>query len=152
MVWRLAQDHVAKDLISAIKSKNISALVRVGKNDELIIKQVMDAGADGIIVPMVNNSKDAQNAVNFVKYPPEGLRGVGLSQAQNYGIGFEEYKEWLKSESVIIAQIERFNFILWVVRLLIMVLIFVWYTFANRFRFKNPFSFRFISFFLNFQF
>lgn len=96
-----------QELIMAIQSKGVTALVRVGSNDELMIKQVMDAGADGIIIPMVCTKADAERAVKAVKYPPMGIRGVGLARAQNYGIGFEEYKNWLKKESVIIAQIEH---------------------------------------------
>lgn len=94
-------------LISTIQSKDIAALVRVSKNDEVIIKHVMDAGADGVIVPMVNNKADAIKAVEYTKYPPVGKRGVGLSRAQVYGTAFEEYKEWLNSYAVIIAQIEH---------------------------------------------
>ena len=97
----------SQELILAIKSTGATSLVRVGLNDDLIIKQVMDAGADGVIVPMVCSKKDAERAVNAVKYPPNGNRGVGLARAQNYGLGFEEYKNWLKKDSVVIAQIEH---------------------------------------------
>lgn len=94
-------------LISTIQSKDIAALVRVSKNEEVTIKHVMDAGADGIIVPMVCNKSDAEKAVEYVKYPPIGKRGVGLSRAQNYGLGFEDYKKWLNESALIIAQIEH---------------------------------------------
>ncbi len=94
-------------LISTIQSKNIAALVRVSKNEEVVIKQVLDAGADGVIVPMINSKEDALKAIKYVKYPPEGKRGVGLSRAQNYGVGFEKYKTWLHESVVIIAQIEH---------------------------------------------
>jgi 2-dehydro-3-deoxyglucarate aldolase len=97
----------AQELILTIQSKDMVALVRVGKNDELIIKQVMDAGADGVIVPMVCSKKDAERAVASVKYPPFGKRGVGLARAQNYGINFDKYKEWLSNESIVIIQIEH---------------------------------------------
>ena len=97
----------AQELILAIKSKDIKALVRVGRNDELIIKRVMDSGADGVIVPMVNSEEDAKRAVAAVKYPPNGNRGVGLARAQNYGIDFDNYRKWLINESVVIAQIEH---------------------------------------------
>jgi len=99
----------AQELILAIQSSKMDALVRVGANDELLIKRVMDSGADGVIVPMVNSKNDVEKAINSVKYPPMGTRGVGLSRAQNYGIGFEEYKEWLRDMSVIIAQIEHID-------------------------------------------
>jgi 2-dehydro-3-deoxyglucarate aldolase len=99
----------AQQLIAAIQARQIAALVRVGKNDELIIKRVMDAGADGVIVPMVNSLSQAREAVSYVKYPPKGRRGVGLARAQKYGTGFDEYKQWLEKESVIVAQIEHID-------------------------------------------
>lgn len=94
-------------LIQSIQSRAVAALVRVSKNEEVVIKHVLDAGADGIIVPRVNNRKDAQRAVEYAKYPPTGKRGVGLSRAQNYGVGFEYYKKWVEEHLVIIAQIEH---------------------------------------------
>ncbi|HNQ68843.1 MAG TPA: aldolase/citrate lyase family protein [Bacteroidales bacterium] len=98
---------MVQNLISTIQSKNIAALVRVSKNEEVVIKHVLDAGADGIIVPMINTAEEAQKAVEYAKYPPIGKRGVGLSRAQNYGLGFNDYKEWVKNDLVIIAQIEH---------------------------------------------
>ncbi len=101
--------ETAQTLIATTKSCGLSSLVRVGKNDELIIKRVMDSGADGVIVPMVNTKDDAIKAVSYVKYPPVGRRGVGLARAQEYGIGFEKYKNWLNDSSVIIAQVEHID-------------------------------------------
>lgn len=99
----------AQQLMMAIQSKGIKAFVRVGENNQRIIKRVLDAGADGIIVPSVNSVSDAVKAVNAVKYPPFGTRGVGLARAQAYGFGFEEYKENKAKEIVLIAQIEHIN-------------------------------------------
>ena len=99
----------AMNLIGHIQGNGMNALVRVSKNEEVIIKRVLDAGADGIIVPMVRNKEDAQKAVDFVKYPPIGKRGVGLNRAQKYGTAFNEYKKWVKEEVVIIAQIEHID-------------------------------------------
>ena len=42
-----------------------------------------------------------------MKYPPAGKRGVGLARAQDFGVGFENYKKWLEHEAVVIAQIEH---------------------------------------------
>jgi len=96
-------------LISTIQAHNMKALVRVSKNEEVVIKRVLDMGADGIIVPMVCSKEDAIAAVNYAKYPPFGKRGVGLNRAQKYGTKFEEYKKWVDEELVIIAQIEHIN-------------------------------------------
>ena len=99
--------ETAQNLISHIQANKMEALVRVSKNDEVIIKRVMDAGANGVIVPMIKNAEEAKEAVSYVKYPPFGKRGVGLSRAQHYGIAFDTYKDWVQEESVVIAQIEH---------------------------------------------
>jgi len=99
----------ALNLIAHIQSFGKKALVRVSKNEEVAIKRVMDAGADGVIIPMVKSGSDAKRAVEFVKYPPKGKRGIGLARAQKYGSGFEQYKEWLNNNVVIIAQIEHID-------------------------------------------
>jgi len=67
----------------------------------------MDAGAHGVIVPMVNSPQEAKNAVSAVNYPPIGNRGVGLARAQGYGSSFDDYKKWLAEESIVIVQIEH---------------------------------------------
>ncbi|HKZ43281.1 MAG TPA: aldolase/citrate lyase family protein, partial [Candidatus Hodarchaeales archaeon] len=83
--------HEAEQMILAVQSKGLTAFVRVGENSPVIIKRVLDAGADGVIVPMVCSKEDALRAVEASKYPPSGRRGVGLARAQKYGFGFEEY-------------------------------------------------------------
>ena len=95
------------NLVGHIQGNGMQALVRVSKNEEVVIKRVLDAGADGVIVPMIKNKEDAIEAVNYVKYPPLGKRGVGLNRAQKYGTAFPTYQDWVKNEVVIIAQIEH---------------------------------------------
>lgn len=98
---------LAQELIRVIDLCNVPALVRVGHNQPNLIKRVMDAGATGVIVPMVNSRAEAEQAVASVKYPPHGFRGVGLARAQKYGVGFEEYKAWNQEHSVVIVQVEH---------------------------------------------
>ena len=97
----------AQQLIMAIQSKGIKAYVRVGENNTRIIKRILDAGADGIIVPSVNSAAEALKAVKSVKYPPLGTRGVGLARAQSYGFGFENYRDVIAKEIKLIVQIEH---------------------------------------------
>ena len=99
----------AKQLIMAIQSKGVRAFVRVGENNTRIIKRILDAGADGIIVPSVNNLKEAKAAVDAFKYPPFGKRGVGLSRAQGYGFSFESYRDHASNNLTLILQIEHIN-------------------------------------------
>ena len=97
----------AEEMIRVIQLCGIPALVRVGENNAYLIKRVMDSGASGVIVPMVNTPEEARQAVKAVKYPPEGQRGVGLARAQGYGTLFEEYQRWVAEESTVIVQIEH---------------------------------------------
>ena len=97
----------AQLLIMAIQGKGLKAFVRVGENNTRIIKRVLDAGADGIIVPSVNSAAEAIKAVNAIKYPPIGTRGVGLARAQDYGFGFQYYKDVTAKEIKLIVQIEH---------------------------------------------
>lgn len=99
--------HQAEQLIQVIELAGCVPLVRVGTNDANLIKRVMDAGAHGVIVPMVNSEEDAERAVGSVKYPPQGFRGVGLARAQSYGADFEGYRRWNETESIVIVQVEH---------------------------------------------
>ncbi|SDM36533.1 HpcH/HpaI aldolase family protein [Microbacterium azadirachtae] len=61
----------------------ITPLVRVPWNDPVIIKQVLDLGAQNLIVPMVSSAEEARAAVAATRYPPEGVRGVGSALARS---------------------------------------------------------------------
>lgn len=97
----------AQQLIRIINLYGIIPLVRVGENNANLIKRVMDSGAHGVIVPMVNTKEDALKAIDAVKYPPMGKRGVGISRAQGYGLEFDKYKDWVNKNSIVVVQIEH---------------------------------------------
>jgi 2-dehydro-3-deoxyglucarate aldolase len=98
-----------RNLIGHIQGNGMQALVRVYENEEVIIKRVLDAGADGIIVPMIKSKAEAVELMRYVKYPPIGKRGVGLNRAQKYGTAFNSYLDWVKNEIVVIPQIEHID-------------------------------------------
>ena len=99
----------AGELIRVIDLLNVAPLVRLTSNDSNQIKRVMDAGAHGIIVPMVNSAEDASKAVAATRNAPDGIRGVGLARAQGYGPRFGEYLGWQKAGPVVIVQIEHID-------------------------------------------
>lgn len=101
--------EIAQQLILAIEGCGVIPLVRIGENNANLIKRVMDAGAYGVIVPMINSKQEAEAAVRAVKYPPVGKRGVGLARAQGYGEKFDEYAATVNDESVVIVQIEHID-------------------------------------------
>jgi len=98
---------VAGDLIRIIDLCGVAPLVRLTSNDPDQIKRVMDAGAHGIVVPMVNSAVEAARAVAATRYAPQGSRGVGLGRAQGYGVSYQDYLEWQRDGPVVIVQIEH---------------------------------------------
>lgn len=106
-------EHTAIDvsevlrLLIAIDGRGVVPLVRLAGIDPVQAKAVMDSGAGGVLVPMVNSKADAALAVASVKYPPLGSRGVGLARAQGYGAAFADYMARANDESLVIVQIEH---------------------------------------------
>jgi 2-keto-3-deoxy-L-rhamnonate aldolase RhmA len=108
-------EHTAIDvsevlrLLIAIEGRGAIPLVRLAWNDPIQAKAVMDSGAAGVIVPMVNSKEEAELAVKSIKYPPEGFRGVGLARAQGYGVTFDDYMSHANQDSLLMLQIEHID-------------------------------------------
>ncbi|GAA1134762.1 4-hydroxy-2-oxoheptanedioate aldolase [Microbacterium natoriense] len=88
--WLLIDmEHSANSLESVLLQLQVAAaypiapVVRVPSNDTVAIKQVLDLGAQNIIVPMVSSADEARAAVAATRYPPEGVRGVGSALARS---------------------------------------------------------------------
>ena len=69
--------HDCSDLVAAVQAAGAHALVRVAWNRPEEIGRVLDAGAEGVIVPMVESAAEARAAVAAVRYAPEGRRSWG---------------------------------------------------------------------------
>lgn len=69
--------------LQTVAAYPVTAVVRVPGNDPVIIKQVLDLGAQTLLVPMVSSAEQAQAAVRAVRYPPNGIRGVGSALARS---------------------------------------------------------------------
>lgn len=69
--------------LQAVAAYPITPVVRVPINDWVIIKQVLDLGAQNILVPMISSAEEAQAAVEAMHYPPRGKRGVGSALARS---------------------------------------------------------------------
>ena len=95
------------NIFNAIRDTDTVAMVRVQEYDELVIRRWLDAGAQGIIVPMVNTPQQAEAAVQSAKYPPQGRRGFGFCRANHYGAEFDTYVQDANDDIVLIAQIEH---------------------------------------------
>lgn len=97
----------AQSIIQVLDKQQCPAIVRLTSNHPDQIKRVMDAGATGVMVPMVKSAADARAAVQGVYYPPRGCRGVGLARAQGYGASFPEYQQWLEDNAIVVVMIEH---------------------------------------------
>lgn len=108
-------EHTAIDvsevlrLIIAIEQRGSIPLVRLASVDPVQAKAVLDSGAAGVIVPMVNTKEEAELAVAMCKYPPMGKRGVGLARAQGYGVDFDNYVKNANENTLVIVQIEHID-------------------------------------------
>jgi 4-hydroxy-2-oxoheptanedioate aldolase len=81
--------------MTAARAAGLPALVRVANNDVGLIGRALDAGAQGVICPMVNSADDARRLVDAVKYPPQGSRSWGPYRARfSLGDYFREANGW----------------------------------------------------------
>ncbi|UJP08778.1 HpcH/HpaI aldolase/citrate lyase family protein [Microbacterium sp. KUDC0406] len=88
--WLLIDmEHSANTLDSVLVQLQVTAaypitpIVRAPFNDVVAIKQILDLGAQNVLVPMVSSADEARSAVRAVRYPPAGVRGVGSALARS---------------------------------------------------------------------
>ena len=87
--------ETVEHMIRAMGGTPVVPLVRVAGNDPVLIKQALDRGALGVLVPLVSTPEQARAAVAAGKYPPEGIRGVAGTRASRYGADLPQYfAEW----------------------------------------------------------
>lgn len=102
----------AADLIRVISSNRCPALVRLPCDDVVLTKQVLDAGASGVIVPDIRTRAQAERMVRATRYPLKGnggTRGVGLARSAAFGRKFDSYFNAWNDAAVVIVQIEHID-------------------------------------------
>jgi 4-hydroxy-2-oxoheptanedioate aldolase len=77
--------QAAVAMLQALSSTPAVPLARVSKNDYALVMQLLDAGAYGIICPMISTVKDARDFASFCRYPPVGQRSFGPARGLLYG-------------------------------------------------------------------
>ncbi|GAB4162257.1 MAG: 2-dehydro-3-deoxyglucarate aldolase [Planctomycetaceae bacterium] len=99
--------YTAGLLFGAIADAGCVPLARVPRGDHDLIKRVLDAGAMGIVVPMVNTVEEAKIAIAAAKYPPEGNRSVGGGlHSLNFDASAGDYYAHANDEILVILQTE----------------------------------------------
>jgi 4-hydroxy-2-oxoheptanedioate aldolase len=93
--------------VGAIADAGCVPLVRVPDSSHSAIKRALDAGAYGVIVPMINTVEQAKAAIAAAKYPPEGNRGVGIGMHNlNFDCSVDEYYLQANNQILVILQTE----------------------------------------------
>ena len=94
-------------MLPAISNAEVTPLVRVPWNEPYEIMKALDAGAYGVIVPMINSRDEAERAVMACRYPPDGNRSFGPIRAAMYG--GRGYAKEANSQLACIAMIETLD-------------------------------------------
>lgn len=94
--------------MNAARGSGTELWVRVPSNDIANAKKFLDAGADGIMCPLVKDAEDARNFVSYCQYPPHGIRGMAPAATRHSSYGFyrDEYLKRVKDDLAILVQIE----------------------------------------------
>lgn len=94
-------------MIAAASGAGAAALVRVPAVDEAEAKAALDAGADGVVFPLIRHRADAERAVAATRYPPEGTRGWGPFVAHaRFGVPLGEHLARVGPEAVCVVLLE----------------------------------------------
>lgn len=95
------------DIFRTIDAYDCVPVARLPINDPVWIHRSLDAGARGLIIPMVKTAQEAESAIKEAKYPPRGVRGYGYSRANMHGMDFDDYIKTANEEIAMVMQIEH---------------------------------------------
>lgn len=100
--------HQLPDLFRALELGGTLPLARLAQGHSQDCKQALDAGAGGVIVPMIESAEQLIAVRNSCRWPPAGIRGVGFSRANLFGKHFDAYREEAQAP-LLVAMIENFR-------------------------------------------
>lgn len=97
------------DMVQTARAWDIVPIVRVPQAEYAYVARVLDAGAQGVIVPRVNSPAEVERIVSWVRYPPEGIRGFACNTAQVGAemVTPESFVAHNNQETLLVIQIER---------------------------------------------
>jgi 4-hydroxy-2-oxoheptanedioate aldolase len=112
--WLLIDgEHAPNDLrstmaqLAVIEPSSSLPVVRLRDDDPARIKQVLDAGAQSLMIPMIETADQALRALRATRYPPEGIRGIGssLARASRFS-AIPDYLKTANDQICLILQVE----------------------------------------------
>ena len=99
--------ETAENMIRAAELSDTTPIVRIGMNDQQHIQRYLEGGAQGVMIPLINNGEQGRMVVDSVKYPPVGKRGGFSGRSAMFGIQDQaEYVKQANEETFVCLQIE----------------------------------------------
>lgn len=107
---RISPDD-AYPMILAAEARDIPALIRVGENDRQVILKYLDLGVSGVMVPQTNSPELVTEAVQAMRYAPDGLRGMAGGRTFDYGVrgAMKDLVPAINDRVLTIAQFEHID-------------------------------------------
>ncbi len=105
-------EHAPNDMLSlipqlmALKDSRSAAVVRPASNNAVDIKRLLDLGCHNLLIPFVESPAEARAAVAATRYPPQGMRGVSVSQRSNRYGSVADYFARVNGQISVVVQIE----------------------------------------------
>jgi len=111
----ISSDQTLENLIRAAEASGIAPIVRVKENREHYIRNALEAGAKGVVVPHVATKEDAENAVKYARFPLRGVRGADPTvRSAKYKCGDFNWDAFIKQsneEAMVIPLLEDKEFL-----------------------------------------
>ncbi len=100
--------ETTEGMVRACELTGVTPLTRIAQNVRQVILRFLDVGVMGAMIPMVNTKQEAEQVVQWVKYPPVGVRGLAAVRAADYNTrgSFPEYVKQANEETMVIIQAE----------------------------------------------
>ncbi len=97
-----------RDILSLVRARGAVPIMRVTDNNPALVKQALDWGAEGVMVPLLRTVEDARRAAAACRYPPDGVRGYNPRDASNY---FQEadYHRTINERVIAMLQVEHID-------------------------------------------
>lgn len=93
-------------IIAACQAEHVPCIPRPVSHSNDYIKPLLESGADGMLIQMLETPDQVDQLLGFIKYPPIGRRTYGVNRAHGYGLDFDSYIESWNHTSIFLLQIE----------------------------------------------
>jgi 2-keto-3-deoxy-L-rhamnonate aldolase RhmA len=98
-----------REILATVRARGVVPIVRVTDNSISLIKQTLDLGAEGVMVPQLRTVDEARRAAAACRYPPQGVRGFTPREASNYFKEIDHYVSTINDRVIAMLQVEHID-------------------------------------------